>query len=234
MIWEAHLSFILALAGIAGGIYNWQKNGPASLWMPLAFFGLMGALQDFSHEIANECGMPANQVATLLGYLHICFQPFFLNAAGLHFIDVRVARRIDLPVYTLCFTGLIIMLIQAYPINWAGHCERGSFMCGETLCALRDSWQLAYTLPLNQVQEQMPWLFICGIVLPLLYGSWRFITLYALTCPLLAYAVTQNSTEWPVLASILAIAFFWALNSYETLSQQLFVRRWLGWRMIAA
>ena len=211
MNWEAVITLVFAIAGLAGAFYGWRRNASMALAFPLAYFALMGLLQSFAQTIADQCTLPANQVATLLAYLHFCFQPFFINAVALHFIDKRVASRIDLPVYTLCFTGMTLMLIQLYPFNWAGRCEPGSVMCGELLCTLRDGWHLALMLPITQYLHQIPFYFLTAILLPILYGSWRFMLAYMLCCPLAAFLITNNMNEWPVLAALLAIPFLLVL-----------------------
>lgn len=203
-----------------------------SLWMPLAYFSLVTPLIAFSHTIANQCNLPENQVAALLGYLHFCFQPFFINGAALHFIDKRVASRVDLYVYTLCFTALTIMLIQVYPFAWGGQCEPGSLMCGEKICTVRDGWQLAWALPITQIHENIPWYFISAFLPAFIYGSWRFILLYIVSCPLLAFLITSNLSEWPVASATLTIPFLLLVIYLSSVRNLMFIKRWLGWRSL--
>jgi len=39
----------------------------------------MEILQYFQYKVINECNNKKNKFLTNLGYLHICFQPLFLN-----------------------------------------------------------------------------------------------------------------------------------------------------------
>ncbi len=235
MNWLFGIDTLLAFAGFFGAFYACYKNGPMSLWIPLAYFSLSGVLQAFSTTIANQCNLPDNQVATLLGYLHFSFQPFFINAVALHFIDKRVAGRLDLYVYTLCFTALTIMLIQVYPFAWGGHCEAGSVMCGEQLCTVQDGWHLSWMLPITQIHEDIPWYFIATFITPLIYGSWRFLLLYTLTCPLLALLVTHNNlNEWPVVSAQLTIPFLLVMTYLGSVQNVMVTKRWVGWRSLEA
>ena len=59
-------------------------------------------------------------------YLHIVFQPFFINALSLHFIPAPVARKIAPWSYAACLMSCIAMLTQLYPFSWAGQCSPGS------------------------------------------------------------------------------------------------------------
>src|SRR5271155_2270965 len=115
MCWSGEASAALAAAGIGTTIWAAWKKEPMSLWIALGYFSLMEALQAFTYSVINQCSLPSNQIATLLGYLHIAFQPFFINAISLYFINQKVAEKIKLPVYTLCFAGCIYTLIQLYP-----------------------------------------------------------------------------------------------------------------------
>jgi hypothetical protein len=201
-----------------------------SLWMPVAYFALSGALQTFSHTIANQCALPANQVTAWLMYLHLCFQPFFINAVALHFIDRKVASKIDLHAYTICFTAMTVMLLRGYPLSWAGHCDPDStIMCGEHICTINDGWLQAWTIPVSPLQDHIPWYFLAAIATPLLYGSWRFILLYAACCPFMAYLITSNMGEWPGVNTLLTIPFLFAM-SMDNFRSLMVIRRWLGWR----
>lgn len=60
----------------------------------------MEALQAYTYGVNDDCTMPSNQVATLLGYLHITFQPFFINLISIYFIPNQVRKRIEPLVYT--------------------------------------------------------------------------------------------------------------------------------------
>lgn len=202
-----------------------------SLSGPLVFFSLMGMLQGFSQTIANQCALPANQMATVLAYVHVCFQPFMINAAALHFINRRVSQRIDLYVYMLCFTGMTMMLIQGYPFDWAGRCAPGSLMCGDTVCTLRDSWHLAWMLPITQFGSPVPFYFITAIVLPIVYGSWRFMLMYMLCCPVLAFLITHNMNEWPAVSAMLTIPFLLLLVAESKLRDKMVIKDWLVWRV---
>lgn len=234
MNWFGEINLLLAFAGFTTASYACYKGGEMSLWMPLAFFSLVAPLQAFAQTVANQCGLPANQLVSLLGYLHFCFQPFFINALALHFIDKRVAARLDIYAYSICFTALTIMLIQIYPFTWAGHCAAGSVMCGEHICTMQDGWHMTWVLPITQFADEVPWYYICAFVMPVLYGSWRFMAFYMISCPMLAYLLTNNMNEWPMLASSLTVAFLLFIICSHSVRERMTINRWLGWRMLQA
>ena len=93
MCWSGEASAVLATAGLGTTAYAAYRKEPAAIWMPLGYFSLMELLQAFTYSVIDQCSLPSNQIATLLGYLHIAFQPFFINAVSMHFIPDQARAR---------------------------------------------------------------------------------------------------------------------------------------------
>ena len=53
-----------------------------ALWISLLYFSSMEALQAVSYTSWTSANSPLNQTLTLLGFLHIAFQPFFHQCDG--------------------------------------------------------------------------------------------------------------------------------------------------------
>ena len=45
----------------------------------IGYFALMEILQFFQYKVINQCNNDYNKFLTNLGYIHICFQPVFVN-----------------------------------------------------------------------------------------------------------------------------------------------------------
>jgi len=123
MCWSGEASAVLAVVGLGTTAYAAYKKEPAPLWIALGYFSLMELLQAFTYAVIDQCSLPSNQIATLLSYLHIAFQPFFINLLSMHFIPSSVRKKIQWPVYAVCFISTIVMLLQLYPFEWAGSCQ---------------------------------------------------------------------------------------------------------------
>src|ERR1700682_4620171 len=93
MCWSGQASAVLATVGLGTTAYAAYRKEPAAIWMPLGYFSLMELLQAFTYSVIDQCSLPSNQIATLLGYLHIAFQPFFINAVSMHFIPDQARAR---------------------------------------------------------------------------------------------------------------------------------------------
>jgi hypothetical protein len=220
MCWSGEASTVVATAGIICTAIAAYKKHPAPLWMCLGYFSLMEALQAYTYSVIGQCHNPSNQIATLLGYLHITFQPFFIAAVSLHFVDRKRAEKAAPFVYFVCFTAAVVMLIKLYPFDWRVPCLPNRPMCGEILCALHGNWHIAWSVPVNGIGDGFSWYFFAAFGVHFLYGSWRFTIFHLLAGPMLAYATTQNPQEWPAVWCLFSFAF--CFIAFETP-----LRRWM-------
>jgi hypothetical protein len=232
MCWNGEASTTMAAFGFMGCAYSAYKKEPPELWGCLAFFSLMEALQAYTYTVINSCSNPMNQVATLLGFLHIAIQPFFINAMSMHFIPQKERQRVRNAVYVVCFACMILMILKVYPFSWAGLTPKGPPLCSDRLCSVSGNWHIAWELPVNNFLNftvfgyrivWAPYIFAAFIV-PLLYGSWRFTLYHLLMGPFLARLTTDNPNEFPAVWCLLSIGFL--LIVIETpVRKILFVRR---------
>lgn len=219
MCWSAEASTVWAVVGLSTSAYALYKNEPKSLAIPLVYFSLMEALQAYTYLYINQCETPQNQIATLLGYLHIAFQPFFIQMASLYFVPEKIRKKVEILVYTFCFASAILMIIQIYPFDWAGHCQKGLRpICGSQLCSVSGNWHIAWELPANGIGNYLDNLHnpllgaylsytLVAFGLPLLYGSWRFTAYHLVMGPIFANLLTNNINEQPAVWCLLSIGF---------------------------
>jgi hypothetical protein len=237
MCWSLEASAAVATAGFAAAGYSAYRRDSPAVYATLGYFSVMEALQCATYLFIDDCESAGNQLATVLGYLHIAFQPFFINLLALHFVPHRISRLVAPWVYTLCFIGTIGMLLQLYPFEWAGSCAAGRPLCGEPLCALSGEWHIAWQVPTNGIgnglqgvvglESGFPSYVIMSFVAPVLYGSWRLALFHYLLGPTLAHQLTDNLNEWPAVWCLLSVGLL--LIAVESpLRRALRVRSWFG------
>jgi len=244
MCWNGQASSVLAAVGILSTGYACYKKEPFPLWIALGYFSLMELLQAFTYSVINQCDNPSNQIATLLGYLHITFQPFFINAISLYFIPPHIAKKIAPFAYSVCFFAALLMLVQLYPFDWAGHCDPRRPLCGELLCSFRGNWHIAWSVPTNGIGNSLtearlvlfdngfPGYVIAGIIMPFLYGSWR-LTLYHIFLGVeLSSITTNNINEWPAIWCLFSIGLLLIVIK-TPVRRLLVVKRWFLWGKFA-
>lgn len=228
MCWSGEASAVLAIVGVATTGYAAYKKEPPQFYIPLAFFTLMEILQAFTYSVIDQCGLPSNQIATLLGYLHIAFQPFFINYLCLYFVPKKVSEKIAPFVFAACFAATILMLLKLYPFSWAGACQPGTILCGQNLCSVSGYWHIAWNVPFTNLFGLWPTYLIVALFLPILYGSWRM-SLYNIAVGILpAYLLSSNPNEQPAIWCLLSIGLLMLIVK-TPLRDILVVHDWWLW-----
>ncbi len=215
MCWSATAS--LAMVGLGGvaTIATFRRGDPKAIWLTIGYFTVMEALQAAGYAVVDQCGSSANQSITLLSYLHIVFQPFFINAFALELVPGPVKERLRRLVFALCSLSALVMLLQLVPSTWAGLCRPEDVLCGSAWCLTSGDWHIAWDIPYNGlllpledligIHAGFPTYMLTAFVLPLAYGSWRFVVFHAVAGPALASLLTTNPNEMPAIWCLFSI-----------------------------
>lgn len=242
MCWSGEASACLAAGGLISTAAFYRKGESGVLCAALAYFSLMELLQAYTYTVIDQCFNPRNQIATFLGYAHIAFQPFFVNAVAMHFIPPPVHRRIGIAVYTLCAAAAVVFMMRIYPFPWAEYCYEKSYQllvatgvkfdmpfCGREICSTSGNWHIAWAIPANGSIEMANAYVYAAFLLPLLYGSWKLVLYHFLTGPLLAFLTTSNMNEWAAVWCLYSIGLLLLLIK-TPIRGRLHVAGWYGLR----
>lgn len=223
MCWSLPVSLGMTALGGGASILARRRGLPRAVWVALGYFALMETFQAAGYLVINACGTPANQAITLLSFLHIAFQPAFINAISLELIPAEVSRRLRFGVYVVCALCSAFMIAQLLPLEWAGECRIPETMCARTLCTRSGDWHIAWDIPYNGLGTWledligsnwgMPSYMLSVFLMPFLYGSWRFTIFHLLLGPVFANALTTNNNDVPAIwclfsVGIVSFAFF--------------------------
>ncbi len=223
MCWSGEASAVLATAGIAGAAYSALKKDPEplALWVCLLYFASMESLQAVAYSVLNQCDSPLNQLMTMFGYLHITFQPFFINAVALYFMPKDSARIIAPWAYFGCFVAAIAMLLQLYPFAWAGHCAarttalrrhalHGARRMAHRLAAA-DEWHWQFHGQQSLSRTRLHRISADGLLHPIALRQLALILFSWLAGPFLAGLTTSNINEWPAVWCLFSIGLVLAI-----------------------
>jgi hypothetical protein len=240
MCWSGEASASLAMTGFISTAYFYQKGESKVLCTALLYFTLMELLQAYTYTVIDQCFNPRNQIATLLGYMHIAFQPFFINAVAMHFIPEKWKNQISHGVYGLCFIAAMIFMLRIYPFSWASYCYEKTYyflahsgygftmpFCGKEICSTSGDWHIAWAIPANGSIEMANAYIYAAFLLPLLYGSWKLVLYHVLTGPLLAFLTTDNMNEWAAVWCLYSIGLLLLLIK-TPIRHYLYVTDWYG------
>lgn len=238
MCWSATASItMVAIGAVVTGVAA-ARGETRAIWLTLGYFTLMEALQAVGYTVVDQCGTTSNQAITLLSYLHIIFQPFFLNAFAMELVPSPVKKRLRRAVYLCCVASSAAMLAQLYPFEQAGQCRIGEWLCGTELCLVSGQWHIAWNIPYNGLFHPLedalgihlgfPTYMLVAFVLPLTYGAWRFVIFHAFAGPVLASFLTTNPNEVPAVWCLFSIGIL--LMGLSPLIRQNFETKvWWAW-----
>lgn len=211
MCWSESASVGMVALGGAATAVAVLRGEPKGIWLALGYFTLMEGLQATGYAVVDQCGTRGNEAVTLLSYLHIAFQPVFINLFALAIAPVAVSARMRRTVLGLAGLASALLVIRLLPFDALGHCLPGTALCGPALCTISGEWHIGWALPLNGGVPQMLGVpafieySLAVFVLPLFYGAWRFVLFHAVAGPGLASVLTDNPHEWPAIWCLFSI-----------------------------
>jgi hypothetical protein len=238
MCWSATASItMVAIGAVATGVTA-ARGEPRAIWLALGYFTVMEALQTAGYAVVDQCGTTSNQSITLLSFLHIVFQPFFINAFAMELVPSPVKARLRLGVYLCCAASSAAMLAQLFPFEWAGSCRLGESLCGAELCLVSGEWHIAWNIPYNGLLHPLedalgfhsgfPTYIITAFIVPLAYGAWRFVIFHALAGPILAIFLTANPNEVPAVWCLFSIGLI-LIGMSPLIRQNFKTKAWWAW-----
>lgn len=216
MCWSAEATAAMIVVGtVASAVTYWRGDAPA-IWLTLGYFTLMEALQLWGYGVVDQCGTPANRSVTVLSYLHITLQPFFINAFAMELVPEKVKFRVRPWVFAACAISSLVMLAQIVPYQPLGACLPGSPLCADRWCTVSGNWHIAWDVPYNGLMLRLertygiyagfPTYMIAAFIVPMIYGAWRFVVVHAVAGPILAASLTSNPNEMPAIWCLFSIA----------------------------
>ncbi len=220
MCWGLEATVVMTAAGAVGTVVTWRRGDAVAIPLALGYFTLMELLQFAGYMVIDQCGTGANQTVTLLSVLHIIFQPLIINAFAMELVPGPVRARMRGWIFGITALCSLVMLVQLYPMSWAGICDPRSPLCGPALCTVSGVWHLAWDVPFNGMMLPVesalglhamgvywgfPTYVLAVFVLPVVYGAWRFALMHMLAGPMLASVLTDNPNEVPAIWCLFSI-----------------------------
>ena len=208
MCWSGPASLAVASVGVSGSFWARQKGTCKERWLTLMYFTGMEFLQAVTYSVINLCDLPSNQWLTRISFAHIAFQPFFINIFAMSFIPEERKLRVRKYVFAACALGALLMLYKLYVPNPAAACDVAEeFICGSDTCSYKGDWHIAWRLYMSTFDSWHQAYMIPAFLVPILYGSWRWVVYHALVGPIPALFMTSNKDEMPAIWCLMSIGF---------------------------
>jgi len=205
MCFSEEMSLTIGITGILFSVYLYNKNIYASLG--IGYFALMEILQFFRYKVINKCNSSYNKFLTNIGYIHICFQPFFANL----WLFAFTTNPNFIFLYMSFFAGLLLAS-RLFFVNDDELCDTNNEpLCGKQTCAFSGNKHIAWNIRLRAPGKY--WFtpsiglhFFMWVIPTLTMFQLNPIIALLLTGPYLGFIMTDNIHEQPAIWCYTVIA----------------------------
>lgn len=161
MCFNQEMSFAFAALGLFFTYYVKTHTNNKDLAIGVFFFFLMEFLQGLQYFVIDKCGegweADVNRVLTILGYLHICLQPYFTHVLNSAFVTRETTKAKCDAIKKLCLIGgallfarfLMAPFFSTMNISPDGPCGVSTeWLRGEKICTFSGKYHLAWSVPM--------------------------------------------------------------------------------------
>lgn len=169
LCFSMEMSATFAAIGLFASWWVWSRTSNTALASGVFFFFTMEALQAVQYFfIAPDLNSPIcdtfiNKFLTLLGFLHICLQPYFchvINASltkSPKYLDRYVViKRLSLIGGGLLFTRYLLAPLWPTMNVDPALSPSTEWLRGQKLCTFRGNWHLAWSVPMADPTYVIP------------------------------------------------------------------------------
>jgi uncharacterized membrane protein len=112
MCFDQKTSFLFSILGAFSSYFIYKRTKNFYLTIGSFYFFLMEFLQVFQYHWINKCDSMVNKVLTILGLLHICFQPVFTHCIGRGLSRNKNIFEVYNVTFKLCILGGIFLFCR--------------------------------------------------------------------------------------------------------------------------
>jgi len=185
-------------------LWAWRNTHNVDLLIGIVYFVLMEALQGVQYMFIDDCANVWNQRLTVIGFLHICFQPYVTHLLNGAFMRSEKKKAQFDVIRRLAFIGGAMMFSRY--LLWTEKdilgttCPNTDWVRGDRTCTYFGNHHLAWELPLKNPTYYVPsnnihffMMFAPFFVMEMKF--WINGLVLLLTGPVLAAFITPNLHE---------------------------------------
>jgi hypothetical protein len=223
MCFTYEISVCLSLYGCAISYYFYYHK--SRLFYTIGYFTLMEILQTAQYWVvaddinSPQCNTFWNKLLTTVGFIHICYQPYFINL----YYEIVYGDSITIPYFTivkrLCLAGGTMLLSRhfqriAFDESYSNYLDT-EWLNGDKLCTYKSQLHFAWSVPMADVSYYVPstnmHFFLFFVPLMVMYENkrlaYRSVFMF-ITGPLFASYMTNNLQEQASIWCFVSIFLF--------------------------
>jgi len=158
MCFNQPMSLALAVSGFILGAWGYSQTKNVRMLAGVWYFVAMETLQFFQFFWLNDCASPINQALTIIGFLHICFQPYFTHTFSSAFMrnekkkaQMEMVRKLSLIMGCMMFSRWIL-----FTPEHKLQCANTEWLRGDQACTFQGNYHIAWSMPLHAPTYFMP------------------------------------------------------------------------------
>jgi len=198
MCFSERISLGISVTGISAALYIYARTKNVYASIGLVYFVLMEIIQYFQYKVIDQCNNKTNKYLTILGYIHICFQPLFFNLWLFAFTVKPIVQYLY-----LSFFGGLMMASRLFFVKNDELCDASyEPLCGKRTCAVSGKRHIAWNVRLRAPDWVTPSIslhFFLWIFPALSMFQLKPMLAVILTAPYFGYLLTSNIHERPVI-----------------------------------
>lgn len=205
MCFSQNMSLSVGIFGILSSIYFLKLNIYAAIG--IFYFSLMEIIQYFQYKVIDQCDNKYNKLLTKIGYIHICFQPLFINIWLFAFI-----KKPNVLFLYMCFLAGLLLASRIIGVGDEELCDTNHEpLCGPKTCAFSGEKHIAWNLRLrapgkNWITPSIGLHFFMWAIPVIVILQLKPLLALLLTGPYLGFLLTTNIHEMPAIWCYTGIA----------------------------
>jgi hypothetical protein len=163
MCFSGEASAVFAAIGLFSAWWVWARTSNVELASGIFFFFTMEFLQVIQYLFLADgldspvCDTLVNQVLTILGFLHICMQPYFCHVINCSLTKSEKYRDRYTVIKRLCAIGGFLLFIRYFlafvpqlNVMDVSNNQSTEWLRGEKLCTFKtlSMWHLGWSVPM--------------------------------------------------------------------------------------
>jgi len=169
MCFNQPMSFGFSAIGLGMAWWIYSRTNNSQLASGVFFYFTMELLQGFQYFVIADglddawCDHWFNKFLTVLGFLHICFQPYYCHVINASLTKSEKYLQQYEVVKRLCLLGgmtLFLRMFYSYvPGTWTmdvSNMKSTEWLRGEKLCTYKGKYHLAWSIPMADPSYMVP------------------------------------------------------------------------------
>jgi Family of unknown function (DUF5765) len=197
MCFNQPMSGFFVVLGLSVAAWVWKQTKNVPMVVGIIYFVLMEALQFVQYFWLDDCDDSINQFLTVIGFLHICFQPYFTHLMNGAFVRSPKSRhQFELIRRLAVLQGLWMFSRYVFAYRTPGAGDGRDWLRSDRLCTIDGGIHLGWELPLHAPSYWMPsnsiHLFMMFFPFLCYPRSWVSGLILLITGPVLSALITDS------------------------------------------